>query len=199
MDSTRSERVASPPRGQRLRRSDAITTLADFAIVTFDVDPVRLSTLLPPGFEPEVRHAAGRPRARVRLGGLVPGRRLPIRRLPVRPVHVPADELPGVRIARRRASRVVLRDDARIDVRRRAQSAVEAAVASRTHPPRGVVGRRAVPVLPTRDRGSLGSGHGRARRRRTARGEPGSPRRVHRPGRRIARPDASAHWLLLPA
>lgn len=33
---------------------DVVTTLADFAIVTFDVAPEQLAALLPPGFEPEV-------------------------------------------------------------------------------------------------------------------------------------------------
>jgi len=33
---------------------DVFTTLADFAIVTFDVAPEQLEALLPPGFEPEV-------------------------------------------------------------------------------------------------------------------------------------------------
>jgi uncharacterized protein YqjF (DUF2071 family) len=33
---------------------DVVTTLADFAIVTFAVDPDRLRRLLPPGFEPDV-------------------------------------------------------------------------------------------------------------------------------------------------
>lgn len=40
------------------------TTLADFAIVTFTVDPARLAALLPPGFEPDVvRLDCGRERA----------------------------------------------------------------------------------------------------------------------------------------
>src|SRR5262245_33069376 len=34
---------------------DASTTLRDFALVTFDVDPARLAAALPPGLEPEVR------------------------------------------------------------------------------------------------------------------------------------------------
>jgi uncharacterized protein YqjF (DUF2071 family) len=39
----------------RLRGLDATTTLQDFAIVTFAVEPGRLATLLPAGLAPEVR------------------------------------------------------------------------------------------------------------------------------------------------
>jgi uncharacterized protein YqjF (DUF2071 family) len=46
------------------RALDVISALADFAIVTFDVDPARLAALLPDGFTPEVRTLAnGSPRA----------------------------------------------------------------------------------------------------------------------------------------
>jgi len=38
-----------------LRWLDATTTLQDFALVTFDVDPGRLAAALPAGLEPEVR------------------------------------------------------------------------------------------------------------------------------------------------
>jgi len=38
-----------------LRWLDATTILEQFALVTFDVDPVALATALPPGLEPEVR------------------------------------------------------------------------------------------------------------------------------------------------
>jgi hypothetical protein len=41
----------------RLRRRglDATTTLQDFALVTFDVDPERLAAVLPAGLDPEIR------------------------------------------------------------------------------------------------------------------------------------------------
>lgn len=39
----------------RLTGLDATTTLVDFALVTFDVDPDRLTSLLPGGVRPEVR------------------------------------------------------------------------------------------------------------------------------------------------
>jgi hypothetical protein len=48
----------------RLGRLCATTTLADFAIVTFAVDPAALARSLPPGFVPEVRPlASGEERA----------------------------------------------------------------------------------------------------------------------------------------
>ncbi len=39
-----------------LRRRDALTTLRDFALVTYDVEPARLAALLPKsyGFEPDI-------------------------------------------------------------------------------------------------------------------------------------------------
>jgi len=40
----------------RLHGLDATTTLEDFALVTFTVDPVLLRAVLPAGLEPEVRH-----------------------------------------------------------------------------------------------------------------------------------------------
>ncbi len=45
--------VFSIPRPQ-CKWSDVITTLADFAIVTYTVDPERLAKCLPDGFEPDV-------------------------------------------------------------------------------------------------------------------------------------------------
>jgi Uncharacterized conserved protein (COG2071) len=39
----------------RLRWLDATTTLRDFALVTFDVDPAAMIAVLPPGLEPETR------------------------------------------------------------------------------------------------------------------------------------------------
>lgn len=47
------EAFARPRR--RLRWLDAATILDQFALVTFDVDPVRLQAALPAGLEPEVR------------------------------------------------------------------------------------------------------------------------------------------------
>jgi len=38
-----------------LRWLDATTTLQDFALVTFDIDPARLAAALPAALEPEVR------------------------------------------------------------------------------------------------------------------------------------------------
>ena len=47
----------------RLRRLDATTTLRDFALITFDVDPAALAAVLPAGLAPELRHLDhGRPR-----------------------------------------------------------------------------------------------------------------------------------------
>jgi hypothetical protein len=46
-----------------VRAYDAITMLADFALVTYTVDPITLKQFLPPGFEPEIRATEGGPRA----------------------------------------------------------------------------------------------------------------------------------------
>ncbi|HEY4634881.1 MAG TPA: DUF2071 domain-containing protein [Candidatus Limnocylindrales bacterium] len=53
MDLTAAEAFARPR--PRLAGFDASTTLEDLAIVTFDVDPERLATLLPASVTPEVR------------------------------------------------------------------------------------------------------------------------------------------------
>jgi uncharacterized protein YqjF (DUF2071 family) len=46
--------VLATPR-TRARRTDAVTVLRDFALVTFDVDAARLAAALPGGLRPEVR------------------------------------------------------------------------------------------------------------------------------------------------
>ena len=48
------EAVLATPR-QRSRFTDAVTTLRNFALVTFDVDPTSLAAVLPGGLAPEVR------------------------------------------------------------------------------------------------------------------------------------------------
>ena len=53
MDRAAAEAFARPR--SRLRWLDAATTLQDFALVTFDVDPGRLAGALPAGLRPEVR------------------------------------------------------------------------------------------------------------------------------------------------
>ena len=53
MDRAAAEAFARPR--SRLRWLDAATTLQDFALVTFDVDPGRLAGALPAGLLPEVR------------------------------------------------------------------------------------------------------------------------------------------------
>jgi uncharacterized protein YqjF (DUF2071 family) len=56
------EEAFARPRS-RLRSLDATTTLRDFALVTFDVDPEALAAVLPAALEPEIRHLDdGRPR-----------------------------------------------------------------------------------------------------------------------------------------
>ena len=53
MDRAAADAFARPR--SRLSRLDATTTLRDFALVTFDVDPGRLAAVLPAGLVPEVR------------------------------------------------------------------------------------------------------------------------------------------------
>ena len=53
MDRDAAEAFARPR--PRRRGLDATTTLQDFALVTFDVDPGRLAAVVPPGLEPEIR------------------------------------------------------------------------------------------------------------------------------------------------
>lgn len=53
MDRDAAEAFARPR--PRRRGLDATTTLKDFALVTFDVDPDRLTAVLPPGLDPEIR------------------------------------------------------------------------------------------------------------------------------------------------
>jgi hypothetical protein len=61
MDRAAAEAFARPR--SKLRWLDATTTLQDFALVTFDVDPARLAAALPAGLVPEVRTLDdGRPR-----------------------------------------------------------------------------------------------------------------------------------------
>lgn len=65
-----------PPRPP-LGRFDAVTTLADFAIITYAVEPAALAALLPAGFAPEVFSLADG--ARVALISAVPFRDLDFR------------------------------------------------------------------------------------------------------------------------
>jgi len=53
MDRDAAEAFARPR--PRRRGLDATTTLQDFGLVTFDVDPGRLTAVLPPGLDPEIR------------------------------------------------------------------------------------------------------------------------------------------------
>ena len=53
VDRAAAEAFARPR--SKLRWLDAATTLQDFALVTFDVDPGRLAAVLPTGLRPEVR------------------------------------------------------------------------------------------------------------------------------------------------